>query len=74
MPAKNPFEFGRELSGTELVDREEEYATVMRTIRTALEALVKVGIARQKEALGSVRLRLEDPFFAAWLRLFVAAP
>ena len=32
MPTKNPFEFGRELSGTELVDREEELATVMRTM------------------------------------------
>ena len=42
--------------------------------RTALAALVKVGIARQEEALGSVWLRLEDPFFAAWLRLFVAVP
>ena len=50
------------------------YGLPLSTMRTALEALVKVGIARQEEALGSVRLRLEDPFFAAWLRLFVAAP
>lgn len=44
----------------------------MQKKRTALAALVKV--AHQEEVLGSVRLRLEDPFFAAWLRLFVAAP
>jgi hypothetical protein len=39
---------------------------------TALGALVKTGVALQEESLGSVRLRLEDPFLAAWLRLFVA--
>lgn len=50
------------------------YGLPLSTMRTALKALVKVGIARQEEELGSVRLRLEDPFFAAWLRLFVAAP
>jgi len=44
------------------------------TMATALEALVKTGIARQEESLGSVRLRLEDPFLAAWMKLFVAGP
>ncbi|MEM1096733.1 MAG: AAA family ATPase [Bacteroidota bacterium] len=56
--------------------------TVLRTydltspssMRTALKALVDQGIAREEEAQGSIRYRLEDPFFAAWLRLFVAAP
>ena len=44
------------------------------TMRTALKALVQAGIAREEEQRGSVRYRLEDPFFAAWLRLFVQAP
>ncbi|MEO0558115.1 MAG: ATP-binding protein [Bacteroidota bacterium] len=44
------------------------------TMRTAVQALVKSGVAREEERQGSVRIRLEDPFFAAWLRLFVAVP
>ena len=32
MPVRNPFEFGRELSGAELVDREEELRTAVRTM------------------------------------------
>ncbi|HET6567536.1 MAG TPA: ATP-binding protein [Rhodothermales bacterium] len=50
------------------------YGVASSTMRTALEALVRVGIARQEETLGSVRLRLEDPFFASWMKLFVAGP
>ena len=44
------------------------------TMQTAIGALVKAGVAREEEHQGGVRVRLEDPFFAAWLRLFVAAP
>ena len=44
------------------------------TMRTAVGALVKAGVAREEEHQGGVRVRLEDPFFAAWLRLFVASP
>lgn len=44
------------------------------TMRTALQALTKVGVTREEEHQGGVRVRLEDPFFAAWLRLFVARP
>ena len=43
------------------------------TMRTALEALVRTGVAREEEGRGAVRLRLEDPFFAVWLHLFVAS-
>lgn len=43
------------------------------TMRTALGALVKTGVAREEETQGGVRLRLEDPFFAVWTRLFVVA-
>jgi len=42
------------------------------TMRTALEGLVTKGVAREEEQGGSVRYRLEDPFFAAWLRLFIS--
>ena len=44
------------------------------TMRTALQALTRAGVTRDEEHQGSVRVRLEDPFFAAWLRLFVAVP
>lgn len=50
------------------------YGLALSSMRTALEALVKTGVAREEEARGSVRLRLEDPFLAAWVRLFVATP
>lgn len=42
------------------------------TMRTALQALTRAGVTREEEYRGSLRVRLEDPFFAAWLRLFVA--
>ncbi|MDT0631396.1 AAA family ATPase [Rubrivirga litoralis] len=44
------------------------------TMQTAIGALVKAGVAREEEHQGGIRVRLEDPFFAAWLRLFVAVP
>jgi len=40
-------------------------------MRTALQALTQAGGTREEEHQGSLRVRLEDPFFAAWLRLFV---
>ncbi|OZC01234.1 AAA family ATPase [Rubricoccus marinus] len=42
------------------------------TMQAAIAGLVKAGVAREEEHQGGVRVRLEDPFFAAWLRLFVA--
>jgi len=50
------------------------YELPLSTMRTALEALQRVGIAREEENRASTRLRLEDPFFAAWLERFVAGP
>ena len=41
------------------------------SMRTAVQILTDSGIARPEETMGSVRHRLEDPFFAAWIRLFV---
>lgn len=44
------------------------------SLQTALGALVRQGIAREEEAQGSVRYRLEDPFFGEWIRQYVPAP
>jgi uncharacterized protein len=50
------------------------YDLPLSTMRTALEALVKTGIARTEETQGTIRTLLEDPFFGEWVRLFVARP
>lgn len=44
------------------------------TMQAAIKALARAGVVRDEERRGGVRVRLDDPFFAAWLRLFVAAP
>ncbi len=44
------------------------------SLQTALRALVRQGIAREEETRGSVRYRLEDPFFGEWIRQYVPAP
>lgn len=44
------------------------------SLQRALAALVRQGIAREEEAGGSVRYRLEDPFFGEWIRQYVPAP
>lgn len=51
-----------------------KYGLPLSTMRTALEALFRVGVTRGEEQQGSVRYVLEDPFFEAWLRLFVVGP
>ncbi len=50
------------------------YGLALSTMRRSLDALVREGVAREEEVRGSIRYRLEDPFLAAWLRLYVAAP
>jgi hypothetical protein len=42
-------------------------------LQRALTGLREKGILRDEERLGTVRLRLSDPFFGTWLRLIVAA-
>lgn len=59
---------GRGLSSRDTLHRA---GLPLSTMRTAVQALVKTGVAREDEAQAGVRLRLEDPFFAAWLRTFV---
>jgi AAA+ ATPase superfamily predicted ATPase len=48
-----------------------KYDLPLASMQTALQALVRIGVAREEETQGSVRLKLEDPFFAVWVRLFV---
>ncbi|PAP74554.1 AAA family ATPase [Rubrivirga marina] len=62
--------------GTGLYSRPilRQYGLPLSTMRTALDALVRIGVAREEEARGSVRHRLEDPFFAAWLSQYVVRP
>lgn len=43
----------------------------MSTMRTAVRALERTGVVWAEPARGAVRLRLEDPFFGAWLRQVV---
>ena len=37
-----------------------------------LKVLDSRGLVREEETIGSIRYRLEDPFFARWLRLVQA--
>jgi hypothetical protein len=38
-------------------------------MQKALKALTERGIVREEQTLGAVRLRLDDPFFATWLKV-----
>jgi uncharacterized protein len=62
---------GRSLYAREVLGR---HGLPLSTMRTALEALTRSGIARHDERQGAVHYLLEDPFFGVWVRLFVAAP
>ena len=41
------------------------------SMRRSLESLSAQDILRQEEGKGAIKFRFEDPFFAAWIRLFV---
>lgn len=41
------------------------------SMRSAIQNLTNSGIARPEETKGSIRHRLEDPFFAAWIGRFI---
>lgn len=45
------------------------YGLASSTMHKMLKALDTRGVVREEEAIGSIRYRLEDPFFASWLRL-----
>jgi DNA-binding IclR family transcriptional regulator len=45
------------------------YGLAASSMHKILIALDSRGLIREEEELGSIRYRLEDPFFARWLRL-----
>jgi uncharacterized protein len=57
--------------GTRLMSQSvaREHGVAPPSMQTALKALERRGIVRDEHTLGAVRVRLEDPFFASWLRL-----
>jgi hypothetical protein len=48
------------------------YGLASSTMHKTLKALDARGVVREEEAIGTIRYRLEDPFFAPWLRLGAA--
>jgi uncharacterized protein len=57
---------GRRLLSKSVNDR---YGLAVASMQKALKALTDRGIIREEQTLGDVRLRLDDPFFATWLRI-----
>jgi hypothetical protein len=49
----------------------KQQGLAMSTMRTALKALVRIGVLRENENGPSVQYVLEDPFMGSWVRLFV---
>ena len=46
------------------------YGVSTPSLQTALEALRTKSVLRDEESFGTIRLKLVDPFFGAWVRLF----
>lgn len=46
----------------------DQYGLAVASMQKALKALTDRGIVREEQVLGDVRLRLDDPFFATWLK------
>ena len=49
-------------------DVARDYGVAPPSMQKALHALRKLGLVRDEQSLGATRVRLEDPFFATWLR------
>jgi uncharacterized protein len=47
----------------------DQYGLAVASMQKALKALTDRGIVREEQTLGDVRLRLDDPFLATWLRI-----
>ena len=62
-------EKGTDLRSAEVLARHGIAASTMHKV---LKALDSRGLVREEEAIGSIRYRLEDPFFSRWLRLVQA--
>lgn len=58
-------ESGTKLRSAEILAR---YGVASSTMHKTLKILDHRGIIREEETIGAIRYRLEDPFFAAWLR------
>jgi AAA+ ATPase superfamily predicted ATPase len=63
-------EHGEGLASTAVAQR---YEMAISTMQRAVEALETKQIIREDQSRGGVRIRLEDPFFAAWVDLVVPA-
>ena len=61
-------ERGIQLTSTEVARR---YKLPVPTMQKALRALEAKAIVREEQSRGTVRLRLEDPLFGAWVDLVV---
>lgn len=61
-------EGGQGLASTAVAKR---YSVPVPTIQKSLRALEEKDILREEQSLGTTRLRLEDPFFGAWIMLVV---
>jgi hypothetical protein len=59
-------EGGRDLRSAAVLAR---YGIAASTMHKMLKVLDSRGMVREDETMGSIRYRLEDPFFARWLRL-----
>jgi hypothetical protein len=46
----------------------DQYGLAVASMQKALKALTERGIVREEQTLGNVRLRLDDPFLATWVR------
>jgi uncharacterized protein len=59
------------MSGRQLLSKAaaDEYGLPVSSMQKALKALNEIGIIRDEQILGAIRWRLDDPFFAVWLRL-----
>jgi hypothetical protein len=47
----------------------DQYSLPVASMQKALKILTDRGIIREEQTLGDARLRLDDPFFATWLRI-----
>jgi energy-coupling factor transporter ATP-binding protein EcfA2 len=47
----------------------DQYGLPVASMQKALKALAERGIVREEQTLGALRLRLDDPFLATWLKV-----
>jgi uncharacterized protein len=47
----------------------DQYGLPVASMQKALKALTERGIVREEQTLGALRLRLDDPFLATWLKV-----